>query len=120
MAQCLTMVYAFTLFFFFSNTPQRMWDLPQPGIRPMPPELEVWSLNHWTAREVPISLFISKSLTQPSKVAMSGLYLSKSHLLFFSFILFHPLWPPGSSCTHQATLAAASALSSVPGEYSHL
>ena len=28
--------------------------VPQPGIEPMPPAVEVWSLNHWTAREVPL------------------------------------------------------------------
>ena len=27
--------------------------VPRPGIEPVPPALEVWSLNHWTAREVP-------------------------------------------------------------------
>jgi len=27
--------------------------VPQPGIEPLLPALEVWSLNHWTAREVP-------------------------------------------------------------------
>ena len=27
--------------------------LPQPGIEPMPPAVEEWSLNHWTTREVP-------------------------------------------------------------------
>ena len=27
----------------------------QPGIEPVPPALEVRSLNHWTAREVPYS-----------------------------------------------------------------
>ena len=27
----------------------------QPGIKPVPPELEVQSLNHWIATEVPIS-----------------------------------------------------------------
>ena len=27
--------------------------VPQPGIEPGPPALEAWSLNHWTAREVP-------------------------------------------------------------------
>ena len=27
--------------------------VPQPGIEPMPPALEEWSLNHWTAQEVP-------------------------------------------------------------------
>ena len=26
--------------------------VPQPGIEPMPPTVEVWCLNHWTAREV--------------------------------------------------------------------
>ena len=26
---------------------------PRPGIKPVPPELEAQSLNHWTAREVP-------------------------------------------------------------------
>ena len=27
--------------------------VPQPGIELMPPALEAWSLNHWTAVEVP-------------------------------------------------------------------
>ena len=27
---------------------------PRPGIELASPELEAWSLNHWTAREVPI------------------------------------------------------------------
>ena len=27
--------------------------VPQPGIEPVPPALQAWSLNHWTAREVP-------------------------------------------------------------------
>ena len=31
-----------------------MWDLvPWPGTEPRPPELVVWSLNHWTTRKVP-------------------------------------------------------------------
>ena len=25
----------------------------QPGIKPMPPAVEAWSLNHWTTREAP-------------------------------------------------------------------
>ena len=33
--------------------------IPQLGIEPTPPAMETWSLNHWTAREVPsISVFI--------------------------------------------------------------
>ena len=27
--------------------------VPQPGIEPVPPVVEVQSLNHWTAKEVP-------------------------------------------------------------------
>ena len=27
--------------------------VPQPGIEPTPLAVEAWSLNHWTAREVP-------------------------------------------------------------------
>ena len=27
--------------------------IPQPGVKPMPPAVEAWSPNHWTAREVP-------------------------------------------------------------------
>ena len=46
--------------------------VPQPGIEPVPPALEAWSLNHWTTKEVPF-------LWPPS------------HLCFFlgSFIHFH-------------------------------
>ena len=36
-----------------------MWDLvPWPGIEPGPPALGVWSLSHWTTREVPLFLFL--------------------------------------------------------------
>ena len=40
-------------YFYFLAVPQGLWYLTsQPGIKPMPPVLEVWSLNHWTTREV--------------------------------------------------------------------
>ena len=29
---------------------------PPPGINPMPPAVEAWSLNHWTAREAQAGL----------------------------------------------------------------
>ena len=36
-----------------------MWDLSSPPrIKPAPPAVEVRSLNHWTAREVPESVFL--------------------------------------------------------------
>ena len=37
--------------------------VPQPGMEPMPPALEAWSLNHWTTWEVlPPSLLLKFSL----------------------------------------------------------
>ena len=32
--------------------------IPRPGIEPMPPAVEVHSPNHWTAMEVPYSIFL--------------------------------------------------------------
>ena len=36
---------------------------PHPGIKPVPPALRVWSLNHWTAREVRLIFDSSTSFT---------------------------------------------------------
>ena len=36
--------------------------VPCAGIEPMPPAVEAWSLNHWTAREVPIVTFFKWSI----------------------------------------------------------
>ena len=43
-------------FFFFGYTLQHV-ELPWAGIKPVSPALEVWSLNHWTTREVMGCLF---------------------------------------------------------------
>ena len=40
--------------FFVSWAPYRIL-VTQPGIKPMPSALGAWSLNHWTAREVPLN-----------------------------------------------------------------
>ena len=37
--------------------------VPWPGIKPVSPALEAWSLNHWTAREVLICELKKKNLT---------------------------------------------------------
>ena len=43
-------------FFLFSFWPCSMWDFSsQPETEPVPAALYAWSLNHWTAREVPRS-----------------------------------------------------------------
>ena len=39
--------------------------VPQPRIKPVPPALEARSLNHWTAREVPV-VFSSANIWRPS------------------------------------------------------
>ena len=41
----------FLFFFLAANAACRIL-VPQPGIKPVPPTMEVQSLNHWTAREV--------------------------------------------------------------------
>ena len=39
--------------------------VPQPGIKPVPYAVEAWSLNHWTAREVPKFQFLMPLLAYP-------------------------------------------------------
>ena len=44
--------------FFFSFLGHTLWPVGSvcpPGIEPMPPAVEVGSLNHWTTREVPVN-----------------------------------------------------------------
>ena len=39
-----------------------LWDMVSwPGIKSGPPELGVWSLSHWTTREVPVIAFIPEN-----------------------------------------------------------
>ena len=37
--------------------------VPQPGIEPGPPALGAWSLNHWSAREVPAEFLVIHCVT---------------------------------------------------------
>ena len=46
-----------SLFLFFCSQQATCGVLvPQPGIEPVPPEVEVWNPNHWTIRKVPKSV----------------------------------------------------------------
>ena len=45
------------LFCFFGRCAACGILAPQPGIEPMPPAVEAWSPNHWTAGEVQVILF---------------------------------------------------------------
>ena len=40
--------------FFFGHT---TWYVGSSGIKPVLPAFEVWSLNHWTTREIPVEFF---------------------------------------------------------------
>ena len=55
------LIYTYTFlhiyFFFFLATLCGIL-VPQPGIEPVPPAVEAWSLNHWTTREVLVYFYI--------------------------------------------------------------
>ena len=40
------------IFFFFPVVQLGMRNFLPPGIKPVPPALEAWGLNHWATREV--------------------------------------------------------------------
>ena len=79
------------LLFFFFFWPCRTACgilVPQPGIKPMPPAVEAWSLNHWTAREVPVLHSLLPFLFSFwKKVQMLPRYKSNSLQAFIS-----PFW----------------------------
>ena len=47
--------------------------VPRPGIEPVPPAVEAWSLNHWTAREVPEFLMFQSLISETSFSISSSL-----------------------------------------------
>ena len=51
-------LFLFFIYLFFDHIIASGILVPQPGIEPMTPEVEAQSLNHWTAREVPVSKHI--------------------------------------------------------------
>ena len=55
-----TFSFFFLSFFFFFWLHRAACGIldPQPRIEPVPPAVEEWSLNHWTTREVPGTLFL--------------------------------------------------------------
>ena len=53
----LSELLIFILFYFWPHHMACRILVPQPGIEPLPPAVEVWSLNHWTTREVLSELF---------------------------------------------------------------
>ena len=58
-----------TLFFFLFRPQLTAFGIsvPQPGIKPGTPAVEAHSLNHWTTRKVPISIFLKSALNYALK-----------------------------------------------------
>ena len=54
--------------------------VPQPGIKPTPTAVEVWSLNHWTAEEVPLFTYFSSSRF----LCINVFVIAINHYRFFS------------------------------------
>ena len=93
-ASSVIWLYFFLFVFFFASPPSAILVL-QPGIRPVPPELKAWSLNHWTAREVSgyISLYLLKGLSPHS--ARLNSTRAGEHLihLFFPWAFIYLFYP---------------------------
>ena len=63
-----------------------------PGIEPAPPAVEVWSLNHWTSREVQINYYFFKFNSFLSfffffSIKAKFLGISKNTIIWVSFCL---------------------------------
>ena len=60
MSSSLSIFYYFILLiylFFWLHCTAGVILIPQPAIEPVYPAVEAWSLNNWTAREVPLLYF---------------------------------------------------------------
>ena len=70
--------------------------VPRPGIEPVPPAVEAWNLNQWTAREVPTVSGLKQWKSGPGLVPSGGL---RTRLLRASL-------PASASCRHPQCEAA--------------
>ena len=62
----ILLLLLFSFFFFWPRRAACGILVPQPGIEPATPTLEAWSLNHRTARDVPVvPIFLDKETGGP-------------------------------------------------------
>ena len=59
---CHILKPAIILSFFQSHREACRILVPPPGIEPVSPAVEAWSLNHWSSREVPVPLSFNFNL----------------------------------------------------------
>lgn len=60
------------IFFFWPRSRACGILTPQPVTEPMHPAVEAWSLNHWTAGEIPLYFLTNTSYLQDSKKQISN------------------------------------------------
>ena len=82
-------LFYFTLFYFWPYHVACKILVPWPGIEPMPPAVETWSLNHWTAREVPEGIFKNWNSNNNNNIFLN--LKTTSEKFFFVFNL--PCFP---------------------------
>ena len=66
--------------------------VPQPGVEPAPPAVEVQSLNHWTTKEVP-DFIVFKCVSYMTEEKCKRLaYIHVREKLFWTFFLDNCAW----------------------------
>ena len=99
-SQNLPHIWVFLLLFLPSCGKYRIL-VPWPGIETMPPAVWVLNLNHWTGREVPLSLVLMVALSFGSVVFLVFFnafclpynYFSEPHVLYRTVV-----YMPGNGC----------------------
>ena len=66
--------------------------VPQPGIEPVPPAVEAWSPNHWTAREVHIYLPTYLSIYHLSIYISISIYIYIDIDIYITLTKSDKLW----------------------------
>ena len=102
-AICMLLLLFFLIFAFWPNRAACGMLIPRTRIEPVSPALEVWHLNHWTTREVPICLLMSHGQLSTSQGKVNVLFslLFPPLLPFLKVFPSHShvnRWKPYSSC----------------------
>ena len=64
----VVVVLFFGVFFWLHGAARKIL-VPPPGTEPVPSAVEAWSINHWTAREVPEGVFFFLKTWQNYRMA---------------------------------------------------
>ena len=89
---CHILKPAIILSFFQSHREACRILVPPPGIEPVSPAVEAWSLNHWTAVEVPGCCHILEiALRKSEKLGKQHLFLILTHPTNFSISVQPPV-----------------------------